>query len=234
MDFWRRIKERNAGDWGRGLYLLLLGGFFVAAVLFIFHKFVFPALVSWIGTGDPALALTAFDASFAFIFLLDLALHGTWPWIHGLIYLTKPGRNKHEPADSEFDDIWAATSPERPIAILRMLPLVAALTDPNNTGMRRLIFVSDLATIPLFGSRVARNGLERILVAMNRGRRRNIDGATKLLSWIKKQEKVTERKLAFQLAIEPEWVSGLALARNLDLLTRRSEDKEKVYRVVGM
>ena len=220
--------ERNSVDLARGFFLLVLGVASMAGVVLLCHWILFPWLLAW--TKSPQ-HLQALDGLLLLIFACDFLLHPTWVWTYGRRFLVRRWGRGLEPSSGQLDDLWAAMAPKRPLGFLKMLPLIAALSDPHNTGLKKLFFLSDLVTIPLFGSRLARAGMEHLRTAGARTRPANIAAAEALLTWMKAQGRVPERRLAFQISVESSWMAGFALSRNLDVITRAKDQNEQVYRL---
>lgn len=220
---------RSAADVTRGIFLLALGLAGMGAVLAAAHLWVFPWILKV--TGTSVRHLVALDALLAVVMLLDLLVHPTWVWARGRRWFARTRDRGREPSDADFDDLWMACAPSRSMGFLKMLPLVAAIFDPHNKGLRKMIFLADIVTIPLFGARIARNGLEHVMAAGSRGRASTIAAAEALIRWIRDNGPVAERRLVFQLSVEPGWWSGLALARDLDRISRTRAPEGFVYSV---
>lgn len=223
------LAARSAADVGRGIFLLLLGSAGMAGVFLAAHVWVFPAILRL--TGSETRHLVVMDAILLGIMFLDLLLHPTWVWSRGRRWFALPWDRRREPSEADFDDLWTACAPGRPLGFVKMLPLVAAIFDPHNKGLRKMIFLADIVTIPLFGSRIARNGMEHVRAAGTRATASTVASAEALLKWIRDNGPVAERRLGFQLSIEPGWWNGLALARDLERISRTRAPEGFVYSV---
>ncbi len=219
--------ELDAADRGRGALLVALGTAACLGLLALGHFLAFPALMNRLEARQHVWAL---DAALALVFLLDVLARPTWTWAHGGAHLVRPWPRGREPEARDLDDLWSAMSPGTGPSIVKMLPLVASFTDPANRGLRKLIFLGDFLTIPLFGSRILRTGVERLRLASARNRKENLAAGGELTSWLKAQGPTPERKLRFRISMEPASMAGLALSRNLGRVARDTSAGEPVYR----
>jgi hypothetical protein len=179
--------------------------------------------VLWVFGINPGLwiSLALFNAVRAVAIVIDVKRHPSENWFTPR-YTQSDGTVKGH----EFDGLL-----ERYKGSLGGMPLMTNLSDPGNLAERGRAISSGFANLILGGPRSIARALARRRGIALRSQRRIVSSAERFVSWLGARGVVPEEEVKAHLDAHPDQAEGLALARDLEVVTRRRNPVEFHYSV---
>ena len=111
------------------------------------------------------------------------------------------------------------------------MPLMTNISDPRNLAERGAAITSGFANLILGGPRSIARALDERRYIARRSLRRTVSAAERFVAWLEPRGVVPESEVRTLLDAHPDQAEGLALARDLEVVTRRRLPVEFHYHV---
>ena len=180
--------------------------------------------------------VAAFNLLLVVFIIIDLRRHPEESWhqpryrmvggeVRGHEFGAARGPGNSIPPPEEF---WITRRIEGAKGVLSGMPLMTNLSDPHNVAERGRSLSNGFANLILGGPRSIQRGLSILRHSSDRSDSRTVQSAERFLAWLGSRD-VPESEINARLADVPDEAEGLALAREVELVTRRRIQSEFHY-----
>lgn len=175
--------------------------------------------------------LGGFNILLLVMIIVDLRRAPDESWHQPTYRLAGGGVRGHEigmmPGDTP-EGLFVNWELERSKGIFSGMPLMTNMSDPHNLAERGRVLSNGFANLILGGPRSIRKGMAILRWNSVRSRPRTVQAAERFMAWLGSRV-VTEPEIKARLEAHPDEAEGLALAREVEVLTRRRIQEEFHY-----
>ena len=166
------------------------------------------------------IAFPAFNVLLAVMIFIDVNRRPQETWFQPRYFQTDGSVKGHEFGTGSGDPL-VTYHLERAKGALGGMPLMTSVSDPHNLGQRGRAISSGFANLILGGPRSIAAALADRRRLRDRSGRRTVSAAERFTSWLGSKGVVPEADVRAHLEAHPDQAEGLALARELEIVTRR-------------
>jgi len=231
------LRAQNLKDGGQVLWKLALAvpatvfGIVFANVLFlpILHGLHLVGVPIPYGTG-----LLIYTGLLVIIMVIDVRRHPYESWYTPRYYQSDGSVKGTEFGSSVPDSqesVFLIAELEHRKGAFGGVPLMTNISDPHNLAERIRVIAAVLANFILGGPRSIFRALALRRRITDRSRSRTVASAEAFIAWLSTRGSTTEPEVKIHLARHPDQNEGFALARELEVVTRRRNPVEFHYTV---
>ena len=238
------LNERNREDRKVVRLKLLMGVPFTLFGILVANVIALPILVlirEFVGSMDGRIYLLVQNAVIAAAIVIDLRRHPTESWYQPRYYQVGGGVKGHEfgiprPQGNFIppaEEVWLTHEIESRKGVFSGMPLMTSVSDPHNLAERARTIASGVGNLIMGGPRSLSRAMALRRRIRDRSRRELVASAERIASWLESNGVVPEAEVNRHLQAHPDEAAGLALARDLDVVSRRRIQAEFHYHVRG-
>src|SRR5688572_29847533 len=239
-DFRAILRARNQADRKDAIFQLVLAAPFTLFGIGFANVLSLPIfyLLSSFGFAPGFwVYLGAFNVLLLVFILIDLKRQPEETWHQPQYRLTGGGVRGHEFGATlggsgnsipPPEEIWITREVESAKGVLSGMPLMTNMSDPHNLAERGRTLSNGFANPILSGPRSVQSGLAILRHNSRRSNSRTVQSAERFLAWLGSRV-VPESEIQARLAARPDEAEGLALAREVEIVTRRRIQTEFHY-----
>jgi hypothetical protein len=179
-------------------------------------------------------ALLVFNGVLAIFIVIDVKRYPHERW-HVPRYYQSDGTVKGHEFGSALpdsrEDVLMIAELEHRKGVFAGVPLMTTISDPHNIAERVRVIASVLANFILGGPRSISRALDLRRRIADRSRSRTVASAEAFVAWLSSRGSAPEPDVKAHLAKHPDQEEGFALARELEVVTRRRNPVEFHYHV---
>ncbi|HZL73208.1 MAG TPA: hypothetical protein VFC86_12170 [Planctomycetota bacterium] len=233
-DLHSALQARNRADRKDVVMQLLLGIPVTLFGLFFANLLILPLIyvldVFGISPGL-RLSLAVFNALLITAIVIDVRRRPSESWYVPRYYQSDGSVKGHEFGVSTADPLSIPVLEHYKGGAFSGMPLMTNLSDPHNMAERGRALSSGFANLILGGPRSIGRALAQRRMIADRSKRRTVSAAERFTAWLASRGVVPESEVQAHLEAHPDQAEGLALARELEVVTRRRNPVEFHYTV---
>lgn len=223
-DLLAALDVRNRADRKDAWFQLLLAIPFALFGVFVANVMILPLIyvLSVFGISPGLwLSLGIFNALLATAIIIDVKRHPADTWFVPRYY-----QSDGSVKGTEIDPLLEFRK-----GAFGGVPLMTSLSDPHNLGQRGRAISNGFANLILGGPRSIARALDVRRTIAERSKRRTVSSAERFTGWLASRGVVPEAEVKAHLEAHPDQAEGLALARELEVVTRRRIQADFHYHV---